>query len=105
MAIQNCIRFGIECGLFPSVIESDEAIVVKWLNDDDRRNSECGIILEDITNTISNLNGVTISHVQKRFNKVAHALAKNALGISEDAYWMEDYPGCISRMVEADKPG
>ncbi|KAK3206742.1 hypothetical protein Dsin_020788 [Dipteronia sinensis] len=105
VAIWKCLLFCIDCGLTPCVIESYEASMVKWINDGDRRNSDCGIILSDISAMISNLHGVTVRHVQKRFNNTAQALVKNALGISEDALWMEEYPDCISKEVEADKPG
>ncbi|KAK3192992.1 hypothetical protein Dsin_024302 [Dipteronia sinensis] len=105
VAIRKCLIFCVDCGLTPCVIESDEATVVKWINDEDIRNSDCGIILSDISTMISNLHGVTVRHVRKRFNKAAHAQAKNALGISEDAFWMEEYPDCISKEVEADMPG
>ncbi|KAK3211391.1 hypothetical protein Dsin_016097 [Dipteronia sinensis] len=105
VAIQKCLHFGINCGLSPCIIESDEASVVKWINDGDMGNSVCDTLLSDISSTISNLNGVTFGYVHKRFNKVAQALAKNALGISENAYWMENYPGCISKEIDADMPG
>ncbi|KAK3198084.1 hypothetical protein Dsin_021499 [Dipteronia sinensis] len=102
VAIRKCLLFYVDS---PCVIESDEATVVKWINDGDRWNSDCDIILYDISTMISNLHGVTVRHVRKRFNKAAHALAKNALGISEDAFWMEEYPDCISKVVHADMPG
>ncbi|KAK0580997.1 hypothetical protein LWI29_008684 [Acer saccharum] len=66
VSIQKCIQFGIDCGLSPCVVESNEASVVKWISDGERKNSEYGIILADISSTIYKLNGVTFSHVQKK---------------------------------------
>ncbi|KAK3228275.1 hypothetical protein Dsin_008137 [Dipteronia sinensis] len=48
--------------------------------------------------------GLTINYVPRAANLAAHGLAKNALIISEDTFWMEEYPNCINRVVEADKP-
>ncbi|KAK3195373.1 hypothetical protein Dsin_026683 [Dipteronia sinensis] len=105
VAVQKCLHFGMDCGLIPCMIESDEASVAKWINDGDNGNYECDTLISDISSTSSNLNGVTFGHIHKRFNKVAQTLAKNALGISEDAYWKEDYPGSISKKIEANMPG
>ncbi|KAK3211851.1 hypothetical protein Dsin_016557 [Dipteronia sinensis] len=44
-------------------------------------------------------------NLMKRHNKAAHELAKYALGIDEDVYWMEDFPGYIRKGIEADMPG
>ncbi|KAK0588585.1 hypothetical protein LWI29_002911 [Acer saccharum] len=48
MAIQRSVQFGVECGLNPCLVESDEALVVKWINLGSLRDSEFGSILLDI---------------------------------------------------------
>ena len=34
-------------------------------------------------------------HVRREANQVAHTLAKNALNIDEDLYWVDDCPDCV----------
>ncbi|KAK1558800.1 hypothetical protein Q3G72_006831 [Acer saccharum] len=49
--------------------------------------------------------GMSFSHISSLANKAALSLTKNELIIIEDRFWMEEYPGCIRRIVEAKKPG
>ncbi|KAK1569181.1 hypothetical protein Q3G72_033574 [Acer saccharum] len=83
MAIQRSVQFGVECGLNPCLIESDEALVVKWINLGSLRDSEFGSILLDIE----------------------YRHDKNYSLCAEDRFWMEDYPACIRRIIESEKPG
>ncbi|KAK3177455.1 hypothetical protein Dsin_033183 [Dipteronia sinensis] len=61
---------------------------------------ECGLT----SSKIESDNATVVDGLTKA-NKAALILAKNALTISEDSFWMEDFPVCISNIVEHDKPG
>ncbi|KAK3189428.1 hypothetical protein Dsin_028989 [Dipteronia sinensis] len=104
VAIHKCLQFCVDCGLVPCTFETDNASLVKWITEKDKWNSDGGTILYDISNLNSTLKRMTFCHVQKRHNKAAIELAKYAWGISEDVYWMEDFPGCIRKDIEADMP-
>ncbi|KAK2657020.1 hypothetical protein Ddye_010072 [Dipteronia dyeriana] len=45
MAILKCLQFGYDCGLSLKVIESDEATVVKWINDGDANKVAKGLAI------------------------------------------------------------
>ncbi|KAK4845291.1 hypothetical protein QYF36_003201 [Acer negundo] len=38
-------------------------------------------------------------------NKAAIGLVKHPLNIMDDVLWMEEFPGCIGSVIEAEKPG
>ncbi|KAK0584155.1 hypothetical protein LWI29_008466 [Acer saccharum] len=48
MAIGRAIIFSRDYGLFPCILESDAAVVVKWIMEGSHLNSVVGPILEDI---------------------------------------------------------
>ena len=49
VAIYRGIIFSRDCGLLPSVLESDAAIVVKWINEGSHLESPNGVNLSNIT--------------------------------------------------------
>ncbi|KAK3222292.1 hypothetical protein Dsin_009317 [Dipteronia sinensis] len=99
------VQFSVDCSLAPCVFEMDEAMVVKWITDNRCNFSKNGVILEDIKSLSSDLRDVNFVYTSKKANGVAHSLAKHALQITEDTFWMEDVPACISVLVVVDKPG
>ncbi|KAK3225399.1 hypothetical protein Dsin_005261 [Dipteronia sinensis] len=104
VAIYIGILFGRDCGLAPYVLKSDVKVGVNWINGRNHLNSVSGIILSHISSLMTCLDGMTIKHVPRLANQVIHRLVKNPLVIAKDTYWIEDYPQCISRAVETNKP-
>ncbi|KAK3210858.1 hypothetical protein Dsin_015564 [Dipteronia sinensis] len=105
VAVLNCLKFGNDCGLVLNIIEADEATVVSWITNGYNLDSVCGGVLSEISSLKDNLEEVTIRYIRKGANKVAKGLAENALRLGENAYWMEEYPHCIRKEVEADMLG
>ncbi|KAK0582572.1 hypothetical protein LWI29_027201 [Acer saccharum] len=105
VAIQKGFQFGIECDLTPSKIETDNARVVKWINLGLHRDTDYGTLLLYIDVMNAETRGMSFSHISSLANKAALSLTKNELIIVEDRFWMEEYPGCIRRIVEAKKSG
>ncbi|KAK0580217.1 hypothetical protein LWI29_038159 [Acer saccharum] len=102
MAIQRGVQFGVDCGLNPNMIESDEATVVKWINLGLFRDSDFGTILSDIDVLRTTFSGMRFCHIP---TQVALSLAKYVLCSTDDRFWMEDYPACIRSIIVAEKPG
>ena len=86
------------------MLESDAAIVVKWINDGSHLDSSYGNILVEISKLITSLNIVSVAHVPRVANTVAHGLAKNALKVADDLFWMEDFPSCVRSAIRLDSP-
>ncbi|KAK3222493.1 hypothetical protein Dsin_009518 [Dipteronia sinensis] len=105
IAILRGFQFGIECGLNASKIESEDAIVVNWINQGVYRDSDFGTILSDIDAMRAVVSPISFCNIPSIVHRAALGLAKNALNINDDSFWMEDYPICISNIIEKDKPG
>ncbi|KAK1577526.1 hypothetical protein Q3G72_022508 [Acer saccharum] len=98
------VHFSVDCGLALCIFEMDEALVVKWINESHCNFSENGVLLDDIRSLSSNMKNVKFVHTSKKANGVAQILAKHALEIAKNTFWMEDFLSCINALVLADKP-
>ncbi|KAK2661952.1 hypothetical protein Ddye_000526 [Dipteronia dyeriana] len=105
VAIQKGLRFGIECGLTPDVIEVNEAEVVKWINNGLHYDSEVGLILMDIKTLTDSQKKMMFRQIATSANKSAFGLAKFSLNNLEDSFLDEEFPYCVSRCIQADMPG
>ncbi|KAK0584781.1 hypothetical protein LWI29_018533 [Acer saccharum] len=103
--VQRCLQFGLECGLNSTKIESDEATVIKWINHGLHRDTDYGMILSDIDVLKADIRGITFSHIPSSANKAVLSLAKIAMGIAEDRFWLEDFPDNIRSIIQAEKLG
>ncbi|KAK3228810.1 hypothetical protein Dsin_000691 [Dipteronia sinensis] len=92
LAVLKSFQFGNDCVLIPFVIESDAKRVVDWINNSSHLNSIYGTILGEIASFSSLRGGSSIAWVPAMGNKVALGLAKEALRLDEDQFWMEDFP-------------
>ena len=84
------IQWAQYIGLPIKVISSDSLTLVQALNNNTSYNSELGILLMDIKMLLTNCPEASISHIGRKFNVVAHGLAKHALQLDDEATWMED---------------
>ncbi|KAK3211234.1 hypothetical protein Dsin_015940 [Dipteronia sinensis] len=104
IAILRGIHFSTDCGSSPCYVESDAEVVVRWINESSHLDSMCGAILAEIILSSSEMIGLCFNYVPRQANQVAHLLAKNALLLTANRFWMEEYPCCVTRMVQADMP-
>ncbi|KAK3204628.1 hypothetical protein Dsin_018674 [Dipteronia sinensis] len=104
MAVYRGILFSKDCGLEPCVMVSDKVGAVGRILKANPLDSKCGAILVEIANMLALCNGMTITAIPNLANRVAQGLATHALNITGVAFWMEDLPGCIRCLLEADMP-
>ncbi|TXG60469.1 hypothetical protein EZV62_015042 [Acer yangbiense] len=74
IAIPRCLQFGNDCGLVLKTIESDEATVVKWINEGYYLDFDFGIVISDILCLRDKMEDVTFYCTRKGANKVAKGL-------------------------------
>ncbi|KAK3198487.1 hypothetical protein Dsin_021902 [Dipteronia sinensis] len=104
MAILKGLHLGNACcGESPVCIESNVAAVVKWINDASHLDSDCGVILNDIAAILNHMGISSVLTGPTGTNKVALGLAKKALVLENNFVWMNDFPPCVSREIEAEK--
>ncbi|KAK0575893.1 hypothetical protein LWI29_008847 [Acer saccharum] len=58
LAISRDIQFGIDCGLNSRMIESNDGVIVNWINMGLNRDSNVGIILSDIDGLGADMGGL-----------------------------------------------
>ncbi|KAK0598210.1 hypothetical protein LWI29_032563 [Acer saccharum] len=104
MAVYRGLIFSRDCGLTPCCLEIDSEKVVKRIVDGGCLDANSGAILASIASLMEGSRLSSITHIHKEANRVALELAKNALCIDEDLFWLEDVPWCISSLIEAEKP-
>ncbi|KAK0588338.1 hypothetical protein LWI29_038346 [Acer saccharum] len=79
--------FGLDCSLAPSLLEINDSVVVKWLLDDSHKDSEGGVVLDEIADLMLTGNGVAVSSIPRSANRPAYVLAGEAMKTFEDAFW------------------
>ncbi|KAK3192915.1 hypothetical protein Dsin_024225 [Dipteronia sinensis] len=104
IAFQRGLQFGVDCGLFPSMLELDDVHFIDWVNSGNHFDSVFGAILRDILQLSASFHGLMFSHVNALANNAAKGLSNFVLGRFEDMFWMEEFPSCISNVIEAEKP-
>ncbi|KAK2650221.1 hypothetical protein Ddye_017710 [Dipteronia dyeriana] len=85
-AILRGLQFAHDSSLFMVVLESDAAVVVKWINEMSNQRSDVGIVLEEISILIRRTGRVVVQFVPRKANLVAQFLVKNAISSVEDSY-------------------
>ncbi|KAK2652206.1 hypothetical protein Ddye_012062 [Dipteronia dyeriana] len=102
LAIKKSIQFGLDCGLALCLLEISEFMVVNWLLDGNHKNSDSGMILEEIVDMINTGNRVAVISIFRSANMPAYVLAGEALKILEDVFWMEECPCYLDDLLKAD---
>ena len=88
MGILRGIRFAMDSGLVPLVMESDALNVVSMINDSSPISSDVCIIILDIKDCIDCLLNVNVSYVPRVANVVAHKLSKIGIFATNDCIWL-----------------
>ncbi|TXG50352.1 hypothetical protein EZV62_022876 [Acer yangbiense] len=88
----------------PSLLEINDSVVVKWLLDGSHKDSEGGVVLDEIADLMLTGNGVAVSNIPRSANRPAYVLAGEAMKTSEDAFWMEECPHYLDDLLKADVP-
>ena len=70
--------FSIETGFHNSVFEGDSTLVIKLLQDRMVSHPQGGHILKDIVSHLNSLQSLSLTHVGKQGNAVAHALTQRS---------------------------
>ena len=90
LALLVGLRWAENIGLPLKNISSDSLMLVQALNNTKFYHNELGMLLADIKMLMANFPGAIISHVNRKFNSVAHNLSKQALQLDGELIWMEE---------------
>ncbi|KAL5759604.1 hypothetical protein ACOSP7_018124 [Xanthoceras sorbifolium] len=101
MGVLRDLQFAKDSGLLPAMLETGAQVVVTAINNPTVILSEVGLVIHDIVELLRLCPNSRIMFMPRSTNLVAHSLAKFALGIERDCFWMEDYPDCIRHSLVA----
>ncbi|KAK2653789.1 hypothetical protein Ddye_013645 [Dipteronia dyeriana] len=99
------IEFAADLGTLPTVIESDARGVVKLINSGKTIFTEISLVCSDTVSRLSDGSISRVYYVPRRTNIVAHSLAKLAITVDYDRFWVESFPDCVRHCIHDDLPG
>jgi ribonuclease HI len=99
MIAYEAVVFCKEVGFYEIILEGDAQQVVNDVNSRTPNHDVAGHFVEGIIMEMQGLREVSISHVGRDANNVAHQLAKDASTKEIDYVWLEDCPNFILHAV------
>ena len=102
LAARRAVMFSYDLGFQNSVFEGDSSSVVKLLQDRCVSHSLGGHILKDIVSHLNSFQICSFSHIGRKGNAVAHALAQRARSSFLLEVWTESVPPAILHFVLSD---
>ncbi|PON81292.1 Ribonuclease H-like domain containing protein [Trema orientale] len=98
-ALAISLLWARDIGLNLQFLESDALTVVQALKNGSICYSEFDDLLLDVFSLFSFFLSVTVKHVFREANKVAHGLARFALGVEDELIWLEESPLPIESVI------
>ncbi|KAL5767563.1 hypothetical protein ACOSQ2_014346 [Xanthoceras sorbifolium] len=102
LAILRGVQLALDSSFNPFCIESDAASVVHLISSRTNSFADIGLVVDDIILFLDRLPDFSIFAIRRSVNKVAHKLARFALGLVSYSIWLEDFPSCIASLVSDD---
>ncbi|TXG57888.1 hypothetical protein EZV62_015717 [Acer yangbiense] len=99
------LQFGIDCGLSNDVIEVDIKEIINWINNGIHMDYDFGVILADVVKLSRTTEDRVFRSIKRSANTATYDLACYSIRLASDVFWLEDFPNCIGKIVEADKSG
>ncbi|KAK2659191.1 hypothetical protein Ddye_005724 [Dipteronia dyeriana] len=99
------IEFAVDLGTLPVVIESKAWGVVELINSGSMNFTEIGLVCSDIVSRLRNGLITRVFYVPRNANTVAHSLAKLAITVDNDRFWVVSFPDCVRHCIQDDLPG
>ncbi|XP_040990895.1 uncharacterized protein LOC121238111 [Juglans microcarpa x Juglans regia] len=99
MAALRGLQLISHMGITHLVLESDCLLVVKELNEASTDQSPQGYIIREIRLLLDNFIDVTVCHVNRLGNGVAHGLARHTWIVDSIIMWWDGFPDFISQAI------
>lgn len=79
----------------PLLIELDSILVVNMLKGKEENLTELSLFIDEAKRVMSRINFQDIIQVERRFNHIAHLLARKAWETDNSEYWTDNFPSCF----------
>ncbi|KAK4835953.1 hypothetical protein QYF36_016770 [Acer negundo] len=91
-AIYEGLVFAKKSGLLPLSIESDSLNVVKLCNGEITSRSDVFNVISEIQIIVNRDERILISHIPRIYNRVAHEVARRAIGLENSVFLDDPFP-------------
>ncbi|KAK1584355.1 hypothetical protein Q3G72_032252 [Acer saccharum] len=91
-AIYEGLMLAKQSGLLPLSIESDSLTVVKLCNGEISTRSDVFNVISDIQIVVNREERILISHIPRICNRVAHEVARRAIGLDISVFFEDPFP-------------
>uniref|UniRef100_A0A2N9IFR8 Uncharacterized protein n=1 Tax=Fagus sylvatica TaxID=28930 RepID=A0A2N9IFR8_FAGSY len=103
LAVREAVQLARDVGLVEVEVEGDSLLIFNALKQQQECFASYGDIIQDIHQLACSLDRVVFSHVRRTGNRVAHVLARNAIGLSSDfLVWLEDVPPFLADVIQSE---
>ncbi|KAK1557174.1 hypothetical protein Q3G72_019476 [Acer saccharum] len=102
MALLPGIAFMEDASLLSAIVEFDALGVLNLINTRNPTSVYIGLVMQGILACMQHGVVGTMSFVTRKANVVAHNLSKLAVTITDDCFWLKNYPHCVDKFVPED---
>ena len=98
----RALMFAKDMGFTRIILEGDALMLITKILQAQPSLSVIGNLVAAAKDLMKQFNWSKIQHVQREANEAAHCLAKNALSIEEDLYWVDECPAFLLPVLTND---
>ena len=105
LAARKALELTVELGFDNIILEGDSKILIKSLAKGGNSLAYYGHLITDIHVLITQFSSLSLSHVRRHCNRLAHALARHASSTLDLSIWMKEIPPDLNSVYMADLSG
>ena len=105
LAAWKALELTIELGFDNITLEGDSEVLIKSLAKGGNSLAHYGHLLADIHILMTRFSSLSLSHVRRHCNHLAHALARRASSTPDLSIWMEEIPPDLNSVYMDDLSG
>ena len=105
LTARKALELTIELGFDNITLEGDSEVLINSLAKGGNSLAHYGHLLADIHALMTRFSSLSLSHVKRNCNSLAHALARRASSTPDLSIWMEEIPPDLNFVCMADLSG
>ena len=105
LAARKALELTIELGFDNITLKGDSEVLINSLANGGNSLAHYGHLLADIHILMTQFSSLSLSHVRRHCNSLAHALARHASSTLDLSIWMEEIPRDLNSIYMADLSG
>ena len=105
LAARKALELIVELGFDNIILEGDSKVLIKSLAKGGNSLAHYGHLIADIHVLMAQFSSLSLSHVRRHCNRLAHALARRASSTPDLSIWMEEIPPVLNSVYMANLSG